>query len=100
MRARAEKVSRLEQPHVPPGQWVVYLLRLSDDSLYCGCTNRFRERMEAHEAGTGSRLVRARRPFFIAYVETIAENNRSAAQKREAAIKKLGKREKETLIDS
>ncbi len=35
-------------------QWLVYLLRCSDESLYCGITNDLEKRLVAHNSGTGA----------------------------------------------
>lgn len=80
--------------------WVVYLLRLSDGTLYCGCTNNLARRLGMHASGAGSRIVRAKRPFTLAYVERIPDGGRAAAQRREAGIKKLRKDQKERLCSS
>jgi putative endonuclease len=79
------------------GHWCVYLLRLQGGSLYCGCTNDLARRLATHAAGRGSRLMRARLPFTAAYFERVPEESRSAAQKREAALKALTKLRKEEL---
>jgi len=51
-----------------------------------------------HESGKGSKYVRSRLPFKIVYTERL--ENRSLAAKREIAIKKLNKKQKEILISS
>ena len=77
-------------------EWCVYLLRCRDGSLYTGITNDLRRRLASHRAGTGSAYVRTRLPVRVVYRESRAD--RSAALKREAAIKKLTRREKLALI--
>ncbi len=67
--------------------WVVYMLRCADGSLYTGITNHLARRLAAHRAGTASRYTRARRPVRLVYQER--RRTRSAALKREAAIKRL-----------
>ncbi len=76
--------------------WFVYLLTCSDGTLYCGITNDLERRLMQHNAGTGAKYVRARRPAVISYTE--AASDRSAASKREAAIKKMSRSEKLRLI--
>lgn len=49
-----------------------------------------------HARGAGSRLVRAKSPFALAYAERVC-GTRSEAQAREAALKRLGKADKEKL---
>ncbi len=76
----------------------VYILRCADGSLYTGWTNDLARRLAAHNAGTASRCTRSRRPLELVYSERCAD--KSAALRREAAIKKLTHSEKEALIAS
>jgi predicted GIY-YIG superfamily endonuclease len=76
--------------------WFVYVLRCADGSLYTGITKDVDRRCRQHNAGTASRYTRSRRPTCLVYQE--AHPNRSAALKREAAIKSLSRREKMALI--
>ena len=46
-------------------QWVVYLVRCSDESLYCGITNNLKNRLIAHNSGRGSKYTRSRRPVEL-----------------------------------
>lgn len=75
-----------------------YLLRCGDGSLYCGWTNHLRERVEAHNSGRGAKYTKARRPVALVYYEEFP--TKSQAMSREAAIKRLSKREKEALAAS
>lgn len=86
------------KPPSSPGtrRWVVYLLRCGDGSLYTGITNDLTKRLKAHAAGKASRYTRSRLPVEVVYTER--RPNRSAALKREAAIKKLRRAEKERLV--
>jgi len=77
-------------------EWLVYLLRCRDGSLYTGITNDLPRRLARHRAGTGSAYVRARLPIRVVYRE--AQPDRSTALRREAAIKKLTRRSKLALI--
>lgn len=77
-------------------RWLVYLLRCSDSSLYCGITNDLPKRLKAHAAGKASRYTRSRLPVALAYTEH--QKSKSAALKREAAIKKLRRAEKDRLL--
>jgi len=77
-------------------RWLVYLLRCSDGSLYCGITNDLPKRLKAHAAGKASRYTRSRLPVRLAYTET--KRSKSAALKREAAIKKLSRPQKDRLV--
>lgn len=75
--------------------WNVYLLRCRDGSLYCGSTNDITRRLAMHAAGTASKYTRSRLPIALAYIEDAV--SRGAALKREAAIKRLKKSDKEKM---
>lgn len=45
--------------------WVVYLVRCSDDSLYCGTTNNLESRLAAHNSGRGAKYTRSRNPVEL-----------------------------------
>jgi putative endonuclease len=76
--------------------WVVYLLRCRDGSLYTGITNDLARRLAAHRAGKASAYTRSRRPLRLIYREPARD--RSAALRREAAIKRLTRKAKLELI--
>ena len=76
--------------------WYVYMLRCGDGSLYTGSTTDVDRRLREHQSGTGARYTRSRPPVTLAYVEEAPD--RSAAQRREAAIKKLPRDQKWKLI--
>ena len=76
--------------------WTVYLLRCRDGSLYTGITNDLPRRLASHRAGTGSAYVRTRLPIHVVYRE--AQPDRGSALRREAAIKKLRRRDKLALV--
>ena len=79
-----------------PSRWLVYLLRCSDGSLYTGITNDLPKRLKAHAAGKASRYTSSRLPVKLAYSEP--QKSKSAALKRELAIKRLRRAEKEKLV--
>ena len=90
-------MSSITQPSLPPaGAWCVYLLRCRDDSLYAGATNHLERRVALHGSGKGARYTRSRRPVRLVYFERAAD--RSAALKRERAIKRLDRARKLALI--
>jgi len=79
--------------------WFVYLLRCSDDTLYCGVTTDLDRRLLEHNsAKLAAKYTRVRQPVVLVYHEKC--QNRSAAQKREAAIKALSREGKLALIFS
>lgn len=75
--------------------WVVYLIRCSDDSLYCGITNNLKNRLAAHNSGSGAKYTRARRPVTLVGVS--AAMTKSDALKLEYRVKQVpaGKKEDE-----
>lgn len=75
----------------------VYLLRCSDNSLYCGMTKCLSRRLEAHRSGRGSRYVRSRLPVSVAWVCYVA-GTVGDALKLKHSIKKMSKRAKEQLV--
>ena len=76
--------------------YVVYMLRCADGSLYTGCTNDLRKRLHAHQTGRGAKYTRSRLPVELVYEE--AAEDRSAALRRESAIKRLTRTQKLALI--
>ena len=76
--------------------WTVYILRCGDGSLYTGCTNDLPRRLAAHQRGKGAKYTRSRPPVALVYREAAAD--KSAALRREAAIKRLPRAKKLALI--
>ena len=77
-------------------RYCVYLLRCADGTLYCGYTTDPEKRAEVHNSGLGAKYTRIRRPVTLSYVEYY--ETKSEAMKREAAIKKLTRAQKDALI--
>jgi putative endonuclease len=65
--------------------WVVYLVRCSDQSLYCGITNDVNKRLAAHNSGKGAKYTRSRRPVEL--VSVSPQMSRSDALKLEYKVK-------------
>lgn len=76
--------------------WYVYMLRCKDGSLYTGYTDDPQRRAAVHNAGKGAKYTRSRLPVELVYQESCTD--KSAALRREIAIKKLSKPQKEALI--
>jgi len=76
--------------------WHVYLLRCRDGTLYAGATNDLTARVDRHAAGQGARYTRSRLPVELVFAVRV--RNRSAALRREAAVKKLTRAEKLSLV--
>lgn len=77
--------------------WYVYILRCRDNTLYTGITTDPQTRLAEHNTGqNGAKYTRARRPVSLLYTESAT--SRSAALKREIAIKRLSRQAKLALI--
>jgi putative endonuclease len=72
------------------------MLRCRDGSLYTGITNDLPKRLARHGAGTASAYTRARRPLRLVFQEH--QPDRSAALRREAAVRRLSRVEKLALV--
>jgi len=81
--------------------WYVYILQCADGTLYTGVTTDITRRLAEHNGtarGEGARYTKARRPVRLVYQE--AAENRSQAQQREAALRRLSRVQKQQLIFS
>ncbi|MGI6737150.1 MAG: GIY-YIG nuclease family protein [Anaerovoracaceae bacterium] len=74
----------------------VYIVECRDGSYYTGWTNDIKARLQAHNEGRGAKYTRSRRPVHLVHLETFS--SRSAALKRERAIKRLSRADKVRLI--
>lgn len=80
-------------------EWVVYLILChKNQSYYCGISTDVLTRLKKHNAGTGARYTRSHGPCTLVYVESAA--GRSAALRRERAIKSLNHEQKRLLAAS
>jgi putative endonuclease len=69
------------------------MIRCDDGSLYTGVTTDLQRRLSEHGNGKrGARYFAGRRPEAVVWTET--GHDRSSALRREAAIKKLARRDK------
>ena len=75
-----------------------YILRCGDNSLYTGWTNHLTKRVADHNAGRGAKYTKAHLPVELVYYEVF--DTKEEAMKRECAIKKLSRPQKERLIAS
>ena len=74
----------------------VYMLRCSDDTIYSGYTVDIEKRVETHNSGKGAKYTRARRPVKLVYYEEFED--KGDALRREIALKKMTRIQKENLI--
>jgi putative endonuclease len=76
--------------------WTVYIALCRDGSLYTGITTDPERRLAEHNSGCGGAYTRSKMPVVMVYREPAAD--RSGAQQRERAIKRLSRAEKEELV--
>lgn len=78
--------------------WYVYMLCCGDGSLYTGYTDDVERRLAVHQSGKGGKYTRSHLPVELVYREELPD--KSAALRREAALKRLSRKEKLVLIES
>ena len=76
--------------------WFLYLVRCKNGSLYTGITTDVNARVDAHNAGKGAKYTRAFGPVTLVYAKKMKSS--MEARKKEAAIKKMSKSEKERVV--
>jgi len=77
--------------------WYTYIVCCSDDTLYTGIAKDLDDRINAHNGGKdGAKYTRSRRPVTLVYSEKLPD--RSAASRREHAIKRMNRQQKLQLI--
>ncbi len=78
--------------------WQLYLIRCGDGSLYCGITTDLTRRFSEHlaQGPKTAKYLRGRLPLELVFKKEIA--NRAEATREELRIKKLTRKEKESLI--
>nr|WP_101698407.1 GIY-YIG nuclease family protein [Clostridium minihomine] len=78
-------------------QYYAYMLRCADGTIYSGYTTDPNRRTALHNKGKGAKYTRSRLPVELVFVERCA-TKREALQ-REAALKRLSRGEKLSLIE-
>ena len=80
-------------------QWEVYIVRTTSGRLYTGISTDVDRRFAEHKDGPkGARFFKISPAEEIVYRES--HPDRSSASKRESAIKKLTRAQKQELIES
>jgi putative endonuclease len=74
----------------------VYMVRCADGTLYTGYARDPERRTRAHNSGRGARYTARRLPVTLVYREPC--ESRSAALKREYAMKRLTRVQKERVL--
>ena len=76
--------------------WFVYVLRCAAGTMYTGITKDLARRTQQHNDGAASRYTRSRRPVKRVYKEQ--QRSHSLALQREAAIKRLTRKQKLAML--
>ena len=90
---------RLSSPRrlsLPKGEWYVYILLCSDDSLYTGSSNNPNARFNDHKNGKGGAYTRSHKVVELLYIEQ--HESKSSALKRESQIKGWSRRKKIKIL--
>lgn len=74
----------------------IYILKCKDGTYYTGWTNNLEKRVQCHNAGKGAKYTKPRIPVELVYSEEFED--KTDAMRREYAIKKLTRKQKELLI--
>ena len=77
-------------------EWVLYVLRCADGTLYTGVTSDLARRVAQHNAGRGARYTAGRRP--VRCLAAWGFPDRGAAQRAEARFRRLRRSRKLALI--
>ncbi len=72
--------------------WVTYLVKCSDGTLYCGATNNVEKRVATHNAGKGAKYTKYRRPVTLLVASK--QLSKQDALRLERAVKKRKANEK------
>ena len=73
-----------------------YIVACKDGTYYTGWTNHLEKRIQDHNAGKGAKNTKCRLPVNVVYYESF--ESKEEAMRREYAIKRLTRKEKEMLI--
>ncbi|HET7011129.1 MAG TPA: GIY-YIG nuclease family protein [Anaerolineales bacterium] len=79
-------------------EYFCYILECSDGTFYTGWTTNPERRWNEHSHGRGGRYTRSHPPSRLAFLEP--QPSRSAAMRRERALKALPRARKQALIDA
>ena len=77
--------------------WHLYILRTKANALYTGITTDVERRFSQHTNGTGAKALRGKGPLELVFQQSV--ENRSQALRLEAAVKKLTKTQKQSIVD-
>ena len=77
--------------------WSVYLIRMRNNSLYCGVTIDVSRRFKQHQTGNqGAKALKGKGPLLLVWSQEVGDKR--LAMQLEYRIKRLTKAKKEALI--
>ena len=76
--------------------YLTYIVKCKDGSLYTGWTTDIEKRIAAHNSGQGAKYTRGRTPVTLVYLESFV--TKREAMQREVEIKSLSREEKQNMI--
>lgn len=77
-------------------EFLTYILRCADGTLYTGWTTDLENRLKAHNSGKGAKYTRKRGPVVL--LASWQFESKSEAMRKEYAIKQLSRDEKLNLV--
>lgn len=77
-------------------KWELYILRCGDGTFYTGIARDAEKRLKMHADGKGAKYTRGRGPLTLVYRESC--ENHTQALRRELAVKRMTRSQKEALI--
>lgn len=75
--------------------WVTYIVKCADGTLYTGATNNLENRIKKHNNGTGAKYTKTRGPVVL--IKMFKQLSKSHAMKLEYKIKQLSHDDKLAL---
>ena len=78
-------------------EYIVYILRCGDGSLYTGITNDLEHRVAVHNSGRGGKYTRSHLPVEPVWWERVPD--KPTALRRELEIKAMTREQKRKLIE-
>lgn len=79
-------------------KYFAYMVECNDGTLYTGFTTDLEHRVKTHNEKKGAKYTKTRTPVKLVYFEEF--QTKQLAMQREAAIKKLSRKEKICLIEA
>src|ERR1035437_7561281 len=96
LRLQNRWIWRMTKSKAPSNTWWAYMVQCKYGTYYAGYTNDIKERIAAHNDGTGAKYLRGKGPVKLVYKKKCSTVKKAQAQER--LIKSLTRQAKESLI--